>query len=115
MNGAKIGIFGLAFKPGTDDIREAPSLIIIDELLKEGAKVLATDPEAIENVRKVYGDKIEYVKSVEELSKIVDTIVIVTDWEEYKNKDLYNGKIVIDGRRILEAKENAKKYEGICW
>ncbi len=115
LQGAKIGIFGLAFKPGTDDIREAPSLIIIDELLKEGAKVLATDPEAIENVRKVYGDKIEYVKSAEELSKMVDTIVIITDWKEYKDKDLYNGKIVIDGRRILEAKESAKKYEGICW
>lgn len=112
IKGKNIAVLGLAFKPGTDDIREAPSITIIDELLKLGAEVISYDPQAIKNAKKYYKDRIEYANSAKECVKEADVVLIVTDWDEFKQPDLYKGKIVIDGRRI---KTNSKEYEGICW
>ncbi len=110
--GKRVGLLGLSFKPGTDDVREAPRLKIIDELLKLESKVIVYDPEAMKNVKKLYGDKIDYADNATSLVAKVDAVLIVTDWSEFKKPELYTNKIVIDGRRI---KTNASEYEGICW
>lgn len=108
--GAKVGILGLAFKPGTNDIRESRAIGIVRSLLKEKAFVYAYDPLAVEDFRKLFPD-INYVSPREVLES--DAILIVTEWEEFNELD-YKGKIVIDGRGIPKAKE-AKIYEGLCW
>ncbi|MEM3401973.1 MAG: UDP-glucose/GDP-mannose dehydrogenase family protein [Candidatus Hadarchaeales archaeon] len=110
LRGKTIGVLGLSFKPGTDDIREAPSIKIVRELLKEGAKVKAYDPEAMENFRRLFPD-IDYCNAKEVLKS--DAVLILTEWEEFRRLD-YRGKVVIDGRKIDEARK-AKIYEGVCW
>jgi UDPglucose 6-dehydrogenase len=110
LNGKSIGVLGLAFKPETDDVRDAPSIKIVDELLRQGAKVRAYDPEAMENFKKLFPD-VQYCSPEEVLTS--DAILILTEWDEFKKFD-YSGKIVIDGRRIDEAKK-AKIYEGVGW
>lgn len=115
INGSTIAILGLAFKANTDDIRESRSIPLIRELLKEGAKIRAYDPMAMENMKKIFPE-IEYCRSVEEALKDADACMIMTDWEQFKNIDFsqMKRKIVIEGRRILENKEGIV-YEGICW
>jgi UDPglucose 6-dehydrogenase len=113
LRGKKIGILGLAFKPGTDDVRESRAILIVKKLIEEGARVLAYDPKAVENFRKLFPD-IEYASSAEELVAESDAIMIVTEWRDFENLD-YRGKIVIDGRRIERAMKEAKIYEGVCW
>ncbi|MFC1906270.1 UDP-glucose dehydrogenase family protein [Chloroflexota bacterium] len=110
INGKEIGILGLAFKANTDDIRESRALLIVDNLLREGAKIKAYDPAAMDNFKKLFPN-ISYTSSKGVLK--CEIILILTDWEEFDLLD-YRGKIVIDGRRILKAKE-AHIYEGICW
>jgi len=110
LKGANIGLLGLAFKPGTNDVRDSSALKIARALLQEGAIVKAYDPLAIENFKRLF-PQIEYVSKEDILS--CDAILIITEWEEFNSLD-YRGKIVIDGRRILKAKE-ARIYEGICW
>jgi len=105
-----IGILGLAFKPGTNDVRASRALNIVEQLLKDGARVKAYDPKAMPNFKAIF-PHIEYVEPDEVLK--CDAILILTDWEEFYALD-YRDKIVIDGRRILKAKE-ARIYEGICW
>lgn len=117
LEGKKIGILGLAFKPETDDVRETRAYIVIKKLLKEGASVIAYDPKAMENFKHFYmdvGNKIEYATSGEEVLKKSDAVLIITEWKEFENLD-YSGKIVIDGRRIRKAEKTAKLYEGVCW
>lgn len=116
LKDAKVVIFGLAFKPGTDDMREAPSLKIIQNLLNKGAVICATDPKAIEETKKIMGthERLTFASSPEDAAKFGRCILIVTEWDEYRNKELYKGKIVIDGRKIDEAK-SADEYEGVCW
>ena len=103
-----IGIWGLAFKPNTDDIREAPALTIISRLLNEGAKIKAYDPEAMENVRQVFGDKIEFSTNEYEAIKGVDALAIVTEWNEFrtpdfgKMKEIMAGQVIFDGRNIYD-------------
>lgn len=109
----KIGVLGLAFKPDTDDIREAKSIEIVTSLLKKGAKIIAYDPLATSNFKKLFPG-ITYADSGEEVVRTSEAIVIVTEWPEFENLN-YNGKIVIDGRRISKAKETAEIYEGVCW
>ena len=109
-----VSVLGLAFKPGTDDMREAPSIKIINKLLKKGAKVHATDPEAIEEAKKIFGNSVRYYKNAKEAVKKGKIILIVTEWDEYKDETLYSGKIVFDGRNVPEARM-AKYYEGVCW
>ncbi len=110
LKGATIGILGLAFKPGTDDVRDSRAITVVQNLLQEGAMVKAYDPLAGENFKKLF-PQVEYVNKEEVLNS--DAILIVTEWEEFNHLD-YHGKKVIDGRRILKARE-ASVYEGICW
>ena len=111
LNGKTIGILGLAFKPNTDDVRESRVIPIIDQLLKEGATIKAYDPKAMENFKKLYPN-INYCSSASEALNS-DAVLIITKWEEFTELD-FKEKIVIDGRKLEEAKK-AKIYEGVCW
>jgi UDPglucose 6-dehydrogenase len=111
LEGKVIGILGLAFKPGTDDVKESKAIEIVEALLDEGAQVRVYDPKAMPNFKKLFPHQIEY--STPEGVLTADAVLILTDWDEFNNLN-YRNKIVIDGRRILKAKE-ARVYEGICW
>ncbi len=108
LNGKKIALWGLAFKPNTDDIREAPALYMIDSLLKEGAKVSAYDPEAMDNVKDLLGKQIEYSDDAYSVLDGADTLIIVTEWPEFRNPDFdkiakkMNTKAIFDGRNLFE-------------
>ncbi len=111
----RIALLGLAFKPDTDDIREAVSLKIISKLLEEGANVTAYDPAAIPNVQKVLGEKISYSASALECIKDADCCIIVTEWNEFKEltpddflRSMKN-PVVVDGRRIFRPSDFANK------
>lgn len=110
LRGKTIGILGLAFKAGTDDVRESKAIGVINALLSEGAKVRAYDPVAMDNFRRLF-PKITYGGAEAVLAS--DAILILTEWQEFASLD-YAGKTVIDGKRILKARQ-AKIYEGICW
>lgn len=110
LEGSTVGVLGLAFKPGTDDIRNSRGIKVIEALVQEGAKVKAYDPLAMENFKRLF-PQIEYV-SKEEVMKCA-AVLIVTEWAEFSELD-YKGKIVIDGRRVPRAMQ-ASIYEGICW
>jgi UDPglucose 6-dehydrogenase len=104
----KVTLWGLAFKPNTDDIREAPALSIIDELLKEGAIVTAFDPEAMANVRKKLGDKITFADGQYDAIKDCDALIVATEWNEFRTPDfdrmvsLMKNKVIFDGRNVYE-------------
>ena len=108
MKGKKFALWGLAFKPDTDDIREAPSLYIIDELLKEGASISAFDPEAMENVKKTIGNKITYAADQYETLKDADALLIATEWALFRTPEfekmasLLKNKIIFDGRNLYD-------------
>ncbi|MFN7705384.1 MAG: UDP-glucose dehydrogenase family protein, partial [Chryseotalea sp.] len=108
LRGKKIGVWGLSFKPHTDDIREAPALENIDLLLQEGATVVAHDPEAMENVRKIFGDKITFAKNPYEAIHAADALFIATEWPEFRTPDfdkvaeLIKNKVIFDGRNLYE-------------
>ena len=112
LAGRTIGVLALAFKPDTDDVREAPSLKVVSRLLEKGARVRAYDPKAMENFRK-YFPNIEYCDGAEKVLDS-DAILILTEWEEFEKLD-YSGKIVIDGRGVEAARRTARIYEGVCW
>lgn len=114
LKGKDVTVLGLAFKPGTDDIREAPSLVIIRELLDCGARVTVYDPCAMENVRAVFGQEISYAQSKEDALDASDMVMIVTEWDEFRDEELYRGKFVVDARKALD-KRTGPGYEGICW
>lgn len=107
LKGKKIAMLGLAFKPETDDMREAPSIPISEALFKLGAEVVAYDPVATENAKKIIGDKIKYAGSIEEAIFEADAVLIVTEWKEVKKIDVAEmiGKmkepIIFDGRNCL--------------
>ncbi len=104
----KIAIWGLAFKPYTDDIREAPSLENIRSLLEEGAKIKAYDPEAQENVKRILGDTIEFGQDLYETLEGADALLVVTEWPEFRNPEfekvekLLKNKVIFDGRNVFE-------------
>jgi UDPglucose 6-dehydrogenase len=106
-----IGVLGLAFKPGTDDVRSSKATEIIQTLIEEGARVIAYDPRAMANFMKVFPHQVEYGSPERVLE--ADAVLIVTEWDEFNFLD-YRGKIIIDGRNIQAAKK-ARVYEGICW
>jgi UDPglucose 6-dehydrogenase len=114
LKGKKIAILGLAFKPDTDDMREARSIKIINELLKQGAKIVAYDPMAISNANKILKEKINYASSVIECLKEADCAILVTEWEEFKKlkpEDFIQNMrkpILIDGRRLYNPEEFKK-------
>jgi len=105
FEGKKVAIMGLAFKPDTDDIRDAKSLILIQEMLMKGAEIAAYDPMAAEHVRRIY-PQIEYAPDVYSLAKGADVLVVVTEWNEFRQLDLNRIKslmaqpILFDGRRL---------------
>ncbi len=111
LKGKKIALWGLAFKPDTDDIREAPALYIIDALIKEGAKVVAYDPEAINNVKKLLGDTIAYAKDEYDALKDADALLIATEWSLFRTPDfekvsaLLKNKVIFDGRNLYSTKQ----------
>jgi UDPglucose 6-dehydrogenase len=111
LKGKKIALWGLAFKPDTDDIREAPALYIIDELLKEGAIISAYDPEAMENVRNLIGDKITYALNEYDALRDADALIIATEWSLFRTPDfekvaeLLKNKIIFDGRNLYDIQQ----------
>jgi UDPglucose 6-dehydrogenase len=108
LKGKTIGMWGLAFKPHTDDIREAPALYNIDELLKEGVRVKVHDPEAMNNVQKLYGNKIEFCENLYDAANGADALFISTEWPEYRTPDFdrlnksLTGKTIFDGRNLYD-------------
>ena len=108
IKGKKFALWGLAFKPETDDIREAPALYIIDELLNEGAKVSVFDPEAMENVKALLGDSISYAENQYDALKDTDALLIVTEWSVFRTPDfdqvenIMKGKVIFDGRNLYD-------------
>lgn len=114
----KIAVLGLAFKPGTDDIRDAPSLRVIDALLRLGAKVHAYDPKAMPNMRKRFGN-IVYAPSVADALKGADACLILTEWPEFaqladEDFSAMKKKVIIEGRRVLST-VLVSNFEGVCW
>ncbi len=108
LSGKKIAIWGLSFKPNTDDIREAPALYVIEKLLEHGASVSAFDPEAVENVRNQIGDVIEYGENMYDILEDADALIICTEWSVFRNPDfertnkLLKNKTIFDGRNLYE-------------
>ncbi|OUS02412.1 UDP-glucose 6-dehydrogenase [Flavobacteriales bacterium 33_180_T64] len=115
LNGKTIAIWGLSFKPQTDDIREAPALYMIDELLKKGAKIKVFDPEAMDNVRKKYGDKIVFAPNMYEVTKLTDALIISTEWSIFRTpnfnilKTNMNKPVIFDGRNLYENSDLEKE------
>ena len=111
LSGARVAVWGLAFKPQTDDMREAPSLVLIEELLACGASVVAYDPEAHRTAHEELGDRIEYAPSAMAAVEGADALVLVTEWNEFRNPDLaalraaMSQQVVFDGRNIWEPEE----------
>lgn len=116
LAGKTVAVWGLAFKPNTDDIREAPALVIIEELLAMGAKVKAFDPEAMENVkREAVGSQIQFCESAYETTVGADCLAIMTEWPEFRNLDFQkvfapmNDRVIFDGRNLYDL-EQMKAY-----
>lgn len=111
LKGKHFAVWGLAFKPDTDDIREAPALYIIKELLEAGATITAFDPEAMPNVKKEFGDSISFADNQYEALPNADALLIITEWSEFRNPDfekigsLLNDKVIFDGRNLYEPKD----------
>ncbi|MBK8982221.1 MAG: UDP-glucose/GDP-mannose dehydrogenase family protein [Ignavibacteria bacterium] len=122
LKGKKFAIWGLSFKPDTDDIREAPALYIINKLLQEGASVSAYDPEAMENVKKLYGEKIELVSNNYDALNGADALIIATEWSVFRTPDFekmsanLKEKVIFDGRNLYDLAHMEKLgfyYSGI--
>lgn len=111
IQGKSFAVWGLAFKPNTDDMREAPSVVIINELLKLGANVTAYDPEAMENAKFYLQDKIEYAKNQYDAVKNADALLVLTEWNEFNNpdldqvKELLNKPVIFDGRNVFNRRK----------
>jgi UDPglucose 6-dehydrogenase len=108
LKGKRIAIWGLAFKPQTDDIREAPALTLIEQLLADGCTIAVHDPEAVANVRQEFGDKIQYCKQPYEALDGADALAIMTEWKQYQRPDFAQLKkrlktpLIFDGRNVFE-------------
>ena len=122
LKGKKIALWGLAFKPNTDDIREAPALYLIDALTEAGATVTAYDPEAMNNVKTVIGDKVKYTESQYDALEGTDALVIATEWSEFRTPDfskisaLLKNKVIFDGRNLFDLvkmEEMGYHYESV--
>ncbi len=106
LKGKRIALWGIAFKPNTDDIREAPSLYIMEDLLKEGCSVIAYDSEAIENAKKLFGNTVDFADDMYEMLKGADALAILTEWAEFRTPDFekiasnLNNKVIFDGRNL---------------
>ncbi|MCQ2287567.1 MAG: UDP-glucose/GDP-mannose dehydrogenase family protein [Muribaculaceae bacterium] len=111
LNGKTIALWGLAFKPETDDMREAPALVLIDKMVKAGATVRVYDPVAMDECRRRLGDVVTYCKDRYDATAGADALMLVTEWKEFRMPSLdvltrtMNGRLVLDGRNILDADE----------
>jgi len=111
LKGRTFGLWGLAFKPKTDDMREAPSLVIINRLLEMGAQVRAYDPVAMEEARRILGDRIEYAKDEYDACIDADALIVVTEWNEFRVPNfrilekLMRHRVVFDGRNVYDLEE----------
>ena len=111
IQGKRFAIWGIAFKPDTDDIREAPALYIIDALLAAGASVTAFDPEAMENAKKIYGNRIAFSTNPYEALENADALIIATEWAAFRTPEfekiesLLKNKIIFDGRNLYELQQ----------
>lgn len=111
LKGKKIAIWGLAFKPNTDDVREAPAIDIINDLLEGGAEVSATDPEAIPNFQSLFNGKVTYTEDMYDVLDNADALAIVTEWNEFRSPDIneiksrMNAPIIFDGRNIYDLED----------
>lgn len=122
LKGKRFALWGLAFKPNTDDIREAPALYMIDALTKEGATVCAFDPEGMKNVKELIGNKIDYAESQYDTLKDADALIIATEWNEFRTPDFskiaasLKNKAIFDGRNLFDLaaiKELGFHYESV--
>lgn len=114
LAGVRFAVWGLAFKPKTDDIREAPALVLIDQLLQLGASVCAFDPEAMDNVREVYGDRIEYAEGSIEALRDAHALAINTEWDVFRHPDFDEIKsmmashVIFDGRNLYDPEQMSR-------
>ncbi len=122
LRGKRIAIWGISFKPRTDDLRESPSLSLIDSLVEAGASVAAHDPEAQAHARALYGSRIELPTDQYEAARGADALVLLTEWRQYQNpdfdrlKELMRGKLLLDGRNIWSGyglRRQGFEYDGI--
>lgn len=122
FDGLKVAVLGVTYKPGTDDLREAPSIVNINNLLERNASVYAYDPVGLDNARKIYDDKINYCDNIEEALKDADMCFIMTEWEDIKSikpeefLELMNEALIYDGRNCYDPKvmaDNNIKYYSI--
>jgi UDPglucose 6-dehydrogenase len=122
LNGKVFGVWGLAFKPNTDDMREAPALTIIDELLLSGAKVRVFDPVAMPNARKILGQRVEFCQNALDAADGVDALILATEWNEFRHIDFdalksrMRSAVIYDGRNLWnpeEIRELGFEYSGI--
>ncbi len=119
IRGKNIAVWGLAFKPDTDDIREAPALYLINKLVESGAVITAFDPEAMENVRAQIGDKIQYAENEYDALKEAEALIICTEWSIFRNPDFekiktkMSGNAIFDGRNLFDLEDMESK--GFCY
>jgi len=108
LKGRTIGVLGLSFKPNTDDMREAPSVDIVEWLLKEGASVRVYDPVALARAKTIFGEGVQYSADAYDAAKGADAVVLLTEWDAFKNLDMaqlkacMKGRVVVDGRNIYD-------------
>jgi UDPglucose 6-dehydrogenase len=111
LDGRRFCLWGLAFKPETDDVREAPAFVVAEQLLAAGAKVVGTDPEALANFRAHLGDRMEYAADPYEAARGCDALILVTEWNEYRTpdfarlKELLRQPVLFDGRNVIDPKQ----------
>lgn len=122
LKGKKVAVWGLAFKPETDDMRQAPSIVVINELIKAGAEVSAFDPIAIENARNILPAQVAYGQDIYDVVEGADALILLTEWKQFRLpnwkrvKELMRGNLVVDGRNIYpmdELEELGLEYKGI--
>ncbi|MCI0586602.1 MAG: UDP-glucose/GDP-mannose dehydrogenase family protein [Planctomycetes bacterium] len=122
LRGRALAVWGLAFKPNTDDMREAPSLVVLGELLAAGAQVRATDPEAIPTARRIFGERVSFFEKPYDALSGADALLLVTEWNEYRHPDLDRMRgllrqpVIFDGRNVYSPKvlrEHGFTYYGI--
>jgi len=108
VKGRTFAIWGLAFKPRTDDMREAPSLVVIEELLRMGAKISAHDPEALGSARNIFGDRVALHETNYDALAGADALIILTEWNEFRHpnfhriKALLKSPVIFDGRNLYD-------------
>jgi UDPglucose 6-dehydrogenase len=122
LEGRRVALWGLAFKAGTDDMREAPSLTLIEALLEEGVSICAHDPAAVEHARSLLGNRIDYAETNYQALAGADALVVVTDWNEYRHPDFERVKrtlrqpVIVDGRNLYDVekmRELGMRYHSI--